>query len=600
MSADKPVLDPLEQGLSAGDLAVITRLWPHVRQHRRRLGFALALLPLITGAAVSETYLLKQALDLAIVPAVPRASLALLLTAFLGLLAVEAVLRFAHGWLLQTTGQRIVHDLRVSLLSHLQRAPMPYFDENPVGRLLTRATTDLEAIGELFASGAISAIGDVITVCGVGAMMFWLDAHLALVVICFAPLLALTVVQFRRRVKQAYETARARFARMTAYLAEALAGLEVLKVTVQEARAAGEYADINREYRDAYWWSNFYEAALYSAVELFGSTTVACLLWVAGGRILAGRTTFGTLVAFLRCVEDLFTPLRDSSAKFAVLQSAVVAADRILAVLAVDPEDITQRETPPAGADRGRIELQDVRFGYREGHEVLAGVSFRVAPGERIAIVGATGAGKTTLVKLLCRLYAIRSGTARLDGRALDDYPLSELRRRVAYLPQDCYLFSGTALENVSLGRPDADRAAIEAAARQVGADDVIRRLPDGWDTVLSERGTNLSAGERQLVAFARVVLLDPSVLVLDEATASVDTFAEEQVQRSLEKIMKGRTTLIIAHRLATIRAVDRILVFAEGRLAEEGRHDALLERGGLYARLHALQFGAVARRIAT
>jgi len=584
-------VDQLEKGVGAGDLTVIARLWPLVRHHRRRMTYALMVLPLLTAVAMTETYTLKQVLDLAIVPAVPRASLAWLLGGFLVLLALEALLRFASGYLLQTTGQRIVHDLRVSLVAHLQRAPMPYFDENPVGRLLTRATTDLESIGDLFASGAISAIGDAITIAGVVGMMFWLDAHLALVVLAFAPVLALTVAWFRKRLKLAYETARARMAKMTAYLAEALAGLEVLKVTVQEARAAAEYGAINAEYRDAYWWSNFYEAALYAGVELFGSLTVACLLWVAGGRIVAGITTFGTLVAFLRCVEDLFLPLRESSAKFAVLQSAVVAADRILAVLAVAPEDLRTSAGRGPGRSPGEISLKDVRFGYRDGHEVLAGVSFRVSPGERIAIVGATGAGKTTLVKLLCRLYEIRAGSVSLDGTPIGEWPLAELRRRVAYLPQDCYLFSGTAFENVSLGHPGADRASVEAAAHQVGADEVIRRLPRGWDTVLSERGTNLSAGERQLVAFARVVLLDPSVLVLDEATASVDTFAEEQVQRSLERIMAGRTTLIIAHRLATIRAVDRILVFADGKLAEEGRHDALLERKGLYARLHDLQF---------
>lgn len=579
------------------DLRVLVRLWPHVRQHRARLALSLALLPLITAVAMGQTYALKQVMDLAIVPAVPVYPLPSLLAGFLALLMLEATLRFCQGFLLQSTGQRIVHDLRVSLVSHLERAPMPYFDDNPVGRLLTRATTDLESIGELWASGAISAVGDAITVMGVGAMMFWLDAKLALVVLVVAPPLVLTVLAFRKRMKSAYEIARARMARMTAYLAEALAGSEVLKVTGQEGRAAREYGAINGEYRDAYWWSNFHEAALYSAVEMFGSLTIAGLLWIAGGRILAGATTFGTLVAFLRCVEDLFAPLRDSSAKFAVLQSAMVAAERILAVLSVSAEDVSEQPVPttPDGK-RGAIAFRNVSFGYREGHDVLADVSFEVEPGERVAIVGATGAGKTTLVKLLCRLYAIRAGAVEIDGRPLADWPLADLRRRVAYLPQDCYLWAGTALENVSLGRPGVGRAEVEAAARQVGADQVIARLPDGWDTLLAERGGNLSAGERQLVAFARVVLLDPSVLVLDEATASVDTFAEVQVQRSLERIMAGRTTLIIAHRLATIRSADRILVFAEGRLQEAGRHDQLLAADGMYAKLHALQFGLAAR----
>jgi ATP-binding cassette subfamily B protein len=611
-------------GATPGDVRVLLGLWPFVRPHRRWLYLSVALLPFITAASVGQTWSIKLALDRSIVPAGVARPLGPYLALILVLLLTESLLKLAHGYLMQAVGQKVMHDLRCSLVDRLQRAALTYHDANPTGRLLTRATSDIEALGEVFSSGAIAIAGDAFTILGITAAMLWLDAALATVVLAMAPLLALTLMWFRGRFKETHEITRARIARMAAHLAEALAGIEVLKVTAQEARATREYEQINREYRDAYWWSNLLEAGLYSAVELFGHVTVAGLVWMGGSSIVAGRTTFGTLVAFLRFAEDLFNPLRDASAKFAVIQSAIVATSKVLAVLAVPVEELSAAsetsetsarspDGPPvdrAAADgspasvraparaprsgqpsRGELVLESVRFAYDGVKPVLRDISVRIAPGERIAIVGPTGAGKTTLVKLLTRLYPLGSGRILLDGRSIADQPLCDLRREIAFLPQDVYLFSGTVEENVSLGREGIDGAAVLRACEAVGAAPILERLAGQNGGLIAERGANLSAGERQLLSCGRILLTDPGVVILDEATSSVDTFTEERIARALEVALDGRTTLIIAHRLATVRGADRILIIAGGRLVEEGTHRELLARGGLYARLHELQF---------
>ncbi|HKN47268.1 MAG TPA: ABC transporter ATP-binding protein, partial [Candidatus Polarisedimenticolia bacterium] len=487
--------------------------------------------------------------------------------------------------------------LRTRLFAHIQSLDSAFFDSYPVGRLMTRVTTDVESLADLFSSGVVSLLGDSVKLVAIVIILWWLNWRLALVTFMVAPVLFLLSAVFRGRIRQAYRDVRRRIARLNAYLQEAISGMLLVQLFRREAEDRREFESINQDHRDADLRSVVYESAFSAIVELVGTLATALTIWYGGGQILRGLLTFGTLVAFLEYTSRFFQPIRDLSSFYAVMQSAMASLERIFALFDMrpaisDPPATGALPPAPAGSARGRVEFDAVRFAYRAGEEVLHGLGFTVEPGQRVAVVGATGAGKTTLIKLLIRLYDPVAGQIRLDGRDLRSLPLDYLRRQVGVVMQDHFLISGTIAENIAFGERGLSRDRLEAAARLVHADQFIRRLPEGYDEMVRERGNNLSVGQKQLISFARAVASDPVLLVLDEATSSVDRETEALVQAALQGLLQGRTSIIIAHRLATILGADRILVLHHGRLVEEGTDAELLARRGIYQRLYQLQFG--------
>jgi ATP-binding cassette, subfamily B, multidrug efflux pump len=502
------------------------------------------------------------------------------------------------AYLMAWTGQRVIHDLRQALFAHVQRLPARFFDRTPVGRLMTRILNDVEAIGELFTSGVVSVVGGVLTLSGVVVVMLVLDWRLALVSFAAVPVLFGIAGFFRGRARAAYRDVRNRIARVNTYLQESLIGMTVIQLFGREPAAAGEFGALNEEHRRALFRRMSYDALLYATVEVVGSVTIAGLIWWGGGQILAGALTFGVLVAFMEYTHRFFLPIRDVSAKYTVMQSAMVAAERIFGLLDT-PLEITSPPAPhrPAAATpRGAaIEFRDVWFAYGEPADqgwVLQDVSFRIAPGERIAVVGPTGAGKSTLARLLTRCYDVQRGAVLVDGVDVREWDLTALRRHVGLVLQDVVVFTGTVEENITLGRSDVKRADVETAARRAHLETLVASLPAGYEEPIRERGANLSHGQRQLLAVARALVYNPPVLVLDEATSSVDPETELLLQDALDRLLAGRTSVIIAHRFSTIQRADRVLVLQHGRLREDGPHDRLLREGGLYATLYRLQFG--------
>ncbi|MDE0034494.1 MAG: ABC transporter ATP-binding protein [Deltaproteobacteria bacterium] len=620
----------------AYDVELARRLWRFLRPHRKVFFLSLLLLPVHQCFNLAQPLLLKYGID-----AVSAGDGFTLLTTgvlFGVALLAEAGTFFLQYYLAMLVAQRCLADMRVAVFSHVQRLPMSYFDRNPVGRVMTRMTTDVEVLQEMFAAGAMNLVADLVLIVAIVSIMISLHLEMALVSLALIPFLLLGINVFRIKARQTYRLIRTRIARVNAYLGEAIPGMAVIQLFNRQARSFEEFDDLNRAHRDAIKRSNVYEASLFSMVEAAGSLSIALLLWYGGGEVLQGVVGIGTFVAFSEYIRRLFVPLRDFSNKYAVIQAAMTAAERIFELLdtpvevpgrapsppvtaqaaapdvaaaptvATAPADATSAGTAPATAgqpatappaaassiiepSRGTVEFDDVWFSYRPGDPVLKGVSFRIEPGERVAVIGATGSGKTTTIKLMSRFYDVDSGVVRVGGRDVRDWDLDSLRRHMGVVLQDVFLFSGDILSNLKLGNPDVPEERIRAALRNANAEGFVRRLPGGLQAPVRERGNNLSAGQRQLLALVRMFVVDPEILVLDEATSSVDTETEFLVQGAFEKIMANRTCLVIAHRLSTIRNADRIVVFHRGVIREIGSHAQLMEKGGVYYRLHQLQF---------
>ena len=574
----------------AYDLSLIRRFWRFVLPYKRLFWSAMLLLPLQQVFGLAQPYIMKVAIDGYIGGANLWGLQGMGLLFFLAL-AGEVVTSYCHYYLTMLVAQKCLTDLRVAVFSHVQKLPMSYFDRNPVGRLVTRMTTDVDVLQEMFAAGVMTLISDFIMLGWIVAIMFYLHVQLALVSLALIPPMALAINFFRVRARQTYRLIRERIARINAYLAEAISGMAVIQLFVREQNSYREFDGLNAAHRDANHWSNIYEAALYSMVEAAGSVSVALLLWYGGGEVLHAVIGIGTLVAFKEYIHRFFVPLRDFSQKYTVMQSAMSSAERIFHLLDT-PVSIASPARPVIPKPfRGEVVFSDVWFSYKKDEPVLKGVSFRIEPGEKVAVVGATGSGKTTTIKLLSRFYDIQRGAIQVGGVDVRDWELKELRRHIGVVLQDVFLFSGDIRSNLCLGDQSIPLERIERAARHANAEAFIRRLPAGFDGQVRERASNFSAGQRQLLALARVLVFQPEILVLDEATSSVDTETELLIQDALEKIMRQRTCLVIAHRLSTIRNADRIIVLHRGEVREVGSHAELLQKRGIYHRLYQLQY---------
>jgi ATP-binding cassette subfamily B protein len=498
---------------------------------------------------------------------------------------------YAEGYLMQLMGQYIMNDLRRQVFGHLQKLPISYFDRNPLGRLVTRVTTDVDALNELFSAGIVAIVGDVMLLAGIVGVLFWLDWRLALVAFSILPLLLWLTSWFKARVRESFREVRVKIAAINAFLQEHITGMPVVQLFNREARACREFEDINEAHRDANIRGIFYYAVFYPGVELITALGIGLILWYGGGRVIAGITSIGALIAFLQYAQRFYQPLADLSEKYNILQGAMAASERIFRLL-----DTEETIATPSGAFapervRGELEFDHVRFSYKEGEPVLKGISFQVKPGETLAVVGHTGAGKSTLANLLLRFYDVDGGAVKVDGVDVRQWNLPRLRRSVAMVLQDVFLFSGSIGANIRLGESAIDDARLRWAAGEVHALPFIERLPAGFDTPVRERGAGLSVGQKQLIAFARALAFDPSILILDEATSSIDTETEQLIQKALDRLLAGRTSIVIAHRLSTIQKADRIVVMHKGEIREMGTHQELLAQRGIYYRLYLLQY---------
>jgi ATP-binding cassette, subfamily B, multidrug efflux pump len=588
----------------AYDTRLLARLWPFVRPHSGYIVISLSTLVVISLVNLVRPLLLGD-----VVHQAGAGDGKLLFRDGLGLallLVCTQTLTYAQMYTMQIAGARAMADLRSTVFQFFQRLRLRYYDRTPVGRLVTRATNDVDALSELFASGALNAMGDIIALAGIVAMMLVLDWRLSVVSFLALPVVGVIVNYIRTRTRAAYRDVRGRTARLNAFLNEQVNGIAVVQAFVREATAAAEFDGINTSYRDANKRAIYYEALLDAAIEMVSTLCIASILWFAGIRRATDSTvTFALVVTFTQYIRQFFEPISLLSQRYTLLQSAMSGAERIFELL--DEKDLAPAALPPeacspAGSPDEAIALEHVDFEYKPGAPVLHDVCFSARRGERIALVGATGAGKTTVASLLLRLYEPQSGAVRVQGCDVRSYEPQALRRLFSVVPQDVFLFPGTILTNVAVADDVPDRARAEDALRRIGAYELFARrgaaaaaneTPAGsaLDARVDERGQNFSGGERQLLAFARAIYRDAPLLVLDEATASVDSDTEARLQRALEEAIRGRTALVIAHRLSTIRAADRIVVFHKGRVVEQGTHDALVALQGVYARLYRMQY---------
>jgi len=514
---------------------------------------------------------------------------------FLAVTVLLTLLTYLNQILMATTGQNAMRDLRRNVFDHINRLHMSFFDVIPIGRLVTRSTNDVENVSEMFSQGLVALVTDVFKMLGYAVVLFLLSPKLTLWTFVIVPFLAIAAVIFRLKVREAFRSVRVKIARINTHIQETVTGMKVVQLFNREARNLVDFDRMNAEHRDAWRQSIKYDSLLYSTIEIATNVTMAIIIAKS-----TGLAEPGIIYVFIDYMQRFFLPLRDLSAKYSVMQSAMASLERIFEVLDTEPgvEDHVQFVPETAEADRGLVEFDHVWFSYAETDGraedeidwILRDVSFRVEPGEKVAFVGATGAGKTTIIKLLTRLYDVDRGVVRVDGVDVRDMPQQELRRRIATVLQDVFLFSGDLSRNIGLGRDDLDEVAIQRAAKAVEAHSFIERLPDGYQTEVLERGMNFSTGQRQILSFARALAHGAHVLVLDEATSAIDTETEAAIQRGIHVLMEGKTAIAIAHRLSTIRDVDRIYVLKGGRLVESGPHAALIAAGGHYARLYRLQ----------
>ncbi len=589
----------------AYDSRLMRRLLGYMRPYRMRVFLALALVAIVTPLELAPPALFQRAIDNYLVPGAggkitllaARHGILLISAFYLGVLLFDFLAQYIQIRIMQRVGQQTMYDMRTQIFGHLQRLPMTYYDRNPVGRLMTRVTTDVDALNDLFAAGVVTMINDFFLLVVMAALLFKLDVKLALAAFAVLPFILVVTLVFRKFVRDANRRIRTAIARINSFLQEYISGMAVVQLFNRERKAREEFSRRNKDNMLAWRDAILAYALFYPAVEFLSFATIALIYWTGGLRILGHSLTLGVLIAFTMYAQRFFRPIQDLSEKFNILQSAMAASERIFKLLDEPVTIETNVNAQKLVSPRGAVEFRNVWFSYRNVAEptdedwVLRDVSFRMEPGQTFAIVGHTGAGKTTLISLLLRFYDIQRGQILLDGIDIRLLDLQELRKQFGIVLQDPFLFTGTIESNVKLGTPGITRSDVEHALNEIGLGDFIQSLPNGVDTEVNERGSTLSVGQRQLISFARALAHNPRFLILDEATSSVDTKTELLIREALNRLLAGRTALVIAHRLSTIQYADRILVFHKGRLREQGAHQELLAERGIYYRLYQLQY---------
>jgi ATP-binding cassette subfamily B multidrug efflux pump len=580
------------------DWQIARRLLRYLKPYLRLLIPALLLTLVLNLLGVLQPKFTQYAIDWYIIP---KQTTGLML--LVGLFAAVQFLRFVFAYLqsifINTVGQYVMFDLRRQLYAKLQHQEVAYYDRNPVGRIMTRLTSDVDALNELFTSGVTDVLGDLVMIVAIVGVMLWMDPQLTVVTLLTIPMLWAATTWFRKGARRGYDLVRTRVARINAFLQEHFAGAQTVQIFNAEAKSLRRFAGINDDHRKANIDTIFYYAVFFPLVDFIGAVGIALIIWFGGYRVMNHALSLGALVAFIQYSGFLFQPIRDISDKYNVLQAAVVASHRIFKTLDL-PIAVTSPEQPlKSERARGRIEFQNVWFAYKDEDWVLKDVSFTVDYGQSVALVGHTGSGKTTITNLLMRFYDVQRGRILLDGTDIRDWDLQSLRKNFAVVLQDVFLFSGTVEGNIRLGREDISEERVQWAASEVHADRFIQRLRGGYKSEVKERGAGLSVGQKQLISFARALAFDPALLILDEATSSIDTETEQLIQQAIERVMRDRTSIVVAHRLSTVQRADRIIVLHHGEIREQGTHQELLAHRGLYWKLYKLQYSDVSRPVA-
>lgn len=574
----------------AYDARLMRRLLTYIKPYRRSAYLAIVCLLLGSGLSIVQPYLTKVAIDRYIrnnnFAGLNQIAILYILT-----LIFVFALSFGETWLINLMGQKIMRDLRMEIFRHLQNLDVSFFDKNPVGRLMTRVTTDVDALNELFTAGVISVFEDIFMLSGIILSLFLLNYKLALAIVAILPFLVLITLLFKIKVRDSYRKVRTAIARINAFLQENITGAAVVQIFGQENKQYQRFTAINRDHLNANLQSIFYYAIFYPLLEFISAIAIALIIWYGGLQVLAGALTLGTLVAFIQYSDRFFRPISDLSEKYTILQAAMASSERIFKLLDTPLSVVSPRSPKAFAVHRGSIEFRNVSFFYNPGEPVLHDISFKVEPGEKVAVVGATGAGKSTIISLLNRFYDVQQGEILVDGEDVRDFDLQGLRRSIGIVLQDVFLFSGSVASNIRLGNKDIGDRQIENAAETVHAAQFIQKLDHQFSAELGERGASLSVGQKQLLAFARALAYDPKILILDEATSSIDTETELLIRDALEKLMAGRTSIVVAHRLSTVQNADRIIVLHRGRIREIGTHQELLHMKGIYWKLYQLQY---------